>query len=191
MDPFEMFSEMFGGGGGGGGGRRGGQTQSVLYQMELSLEEINRGVKKEFNYNRTSVCKGCKGRGATRVQRCPGCGGRGVEVTERRMGSQVFRMQRPCSQCSGQGEYADPEDLCKECGAQGVVRSKASLTVDVPAGCADGKQWAFPGKADERPGMQTGDVIVLVVAAKHARFIRMGEHLVMEKTIPLIDALTG
>ena len=69
--------------------------------MELTLEEINTGVKKEFNYNRTSVCTGCKGRGAKRIQRCPGCGGRGVEVTERRMGRQVFQMQRPCSQWCG------------------------------------------------------------------------------------------
>ena len=195
-DPFDLFRQMFGGGGGGGGGWGG--AQSALYKMEVSLEEVDKGVAKTFSYPRTTVCRACSGRGAKNVRRCPGCDGRGVAITERRMGNSVFRMQSACSQCGGTGQYADPEDICEECKGEGQQTKSQSLTVEVPAGCADGRQFVFHGKADEVPGAPSthrqfgaGDVIVVVQSAKHPRFVRAGEHLLLEKRLPLIDALAG
>ena len=60
--------------------------------------------------------------------------------------------------------YADPSDICGQCSGHGVTNERASLTVTVPPGCADGKQFNFQRAADEIPGMETGDVLVLVTS---------------------------
>ena len=72
-----------------------------------------------------------------------------------------------------------------------VTKKKEVLEVRVERGMDDGKKIVFKEKADEMPGCITGDVILVVAQAPHARFKRHGAHLTMEKTITLKDALCG
>jgi len=49
----------------------------------------------------------------------------------------------------------------------------------------------FHGEADEFPGMEPGDVVIIVQEQPHQTFKRKGADLLLEKEITLAEALTG
>jgi len=65
------------------------------------------------------------------------------------------------------------------------------LDVFVEKGAPDGHKIVLHGKADESPGVESGDVIVVVRQQEHKRFLRRGADLYLEEEISLADALTG
>eukprot|EP00929_Paragymnodinium_shiwhaense_P072704 TRINITY_DN36909_c0_g1_i1.p1 TRINITY_DN36909_c0_g1~~TRINITY_DN36909_c0_g1_i1.p1 ORF type:complete len:578 (-),score=135.33 TRINITY_DN36909_c0_g1_i1:44-1735(-) len=189
-DPFDMFRSMFGGGDFFGGRRR---TPDVGYSLSVSLEEIYSGCHKDIRYEQDQVCRSCRGRGATRFDVCGYCRGSGVTVTTRQIGPGfVQQMQRPCQYCQGNGVTTPPGALCGDCGGSGMVQRPIKLPIDVPPGCPNRKRYVFEGQADEAPEMQTGDIVVEVQEKPHALFKRLGaSDLLLDRKIPLLDALTG
>lgn len=196
QDPFDvfrsMFGEQFGGQGFGGfGGQR--RTPDVGYVLEVSLEELYAGCTREVRFEQDVVCRGCNGRGATRVNTCSACGGHGVVIRERQIApGYVQRVQQHCPACGGQGQTVPPGATCSGCHGRGILQQQQKLPVDVPPGCACRKRFVFKGKADESPGMQTGDIIVEVRERKHAVFQRLGQaDLLLDRKVSLLDALSG
>ena len=56
----------------------------------------------------------------------------------------------PCSVCRGHGTIiADP---CTECSGDGRVRSRRTITIDVPAGVESGNRMRMPGYGEVGPG---------------------------------------
>ena len=55
----------------------------------------------------------------------------------------------------------------------------------------DGQQIRFSGEADQEPGVQPGDIIVVLDELKHPVFQRQGQDLFYGMDIDLIDALCG
>mmetsp|Transcript_42940 Transcript_42940/g.134976 ORF Transcript_42940/g.134976 Transcript_42940/m.134976 type:complete len:495 (-) Transcript_42940:28-1512(-) len=190
-DPFEMFRSMFGNGFGNGFGRR--RTPDVGYALEVTLEELYAGCTREVRYEQDVVCTSCAGRGATRLDTCSMCHGHGVTVTQRQVAPGFYtQYQRTCSACGGAGATVPAGCTCSTCRGSGIVQRTLKLPVQVAAGCPDGQRFVFHGKADEAPGMETGDVIVEVHEKKHPLFSRVGDaDLLLDKSIPLLDALCG
>src|ERR1700677_1176634 len=72
-DPYDIFREVFGQGGGGGifdemfgggGGQGGGRDGSDLrYDLEITLEEAEKGVEKEISFRKLAACEHCHGSG--------------------------------------------------------------------------------------------------------------------------------
>lgn len=193
VDPFEMFRSMFGGQGFGGGGFGPRRTPDVGYEMEVSLEEIFSGCSRNIRYEQDVVCRGCQGRGATRIDTCARCRGQGVIIEERQVAPGYYqRIQRMCPVCGGQGATVPPGGQCSGCRGSGLTQRQIDLPVEVPANCPDKQQFVFQGKADESPGMQAGNIIVEVREKKHCFFSRIGEDsLLLSQHVSLLDALSG
>lgn len=58
-------------------------------------------------------------------------------------------------------------------------------------GMSHGQKVGYRGEGDEAPGMQPGDVIVVLEQAVHEHFVRRGNHLFYKKKITLLESLTG
>jgi len=71
------------------------------------------------------------------------------------------------------------------------VKEKKIIEVDIDKGTPDKYPYTFHGEADEYPGAEAGDVVIVCLEQPHKRFKRKGADLLFEKTITLIDALTG
>jgi curved DNA-binding protein len=88
---FDIFEEMFGRAGGvrGGRSRRRTRGEDVEAQLELTLEEAHRGVKRTIQMQVGETCPTCKGTGVVKEKEvCQTCGGAGqvpktktIEVT--------------------------------------------------------------------------------------------------------------
>ena len=99
--------------------------------------------------------------------------------------------QGPCDDCRGKGEVIDEANKCKTCNGKKVTKEKKIIEVEIDKGTPDKYEYKFHGEADEYPGMEAGDVVIVCQEQPHKRFKRKGADLLIEKTITLVDALTG
>jgi len=168
-DAHSMFADLFGFGSPFGGGRdRGGprRTQDVQYQLGVTLAEFYTGKVKKLKLDRDVICIECGGKGSQKdgaVVECPNCQGRGIEVITRRLGpGMVQQMQKPCDKCRGKGEIINEKDKCKVCRGDKVVKKQQTLEVHVVKGMKPGSKVTFREAADQAPGADPGDVIVVL-----------------------------
>jgi DnaJ family protein A protein 2 len=123
---------------------------------------------------------------------CNICNGSGIRVYVRQFGpGMITKQQAPCDACSGSGEVIPDRDTCKTCNGRKVIPTTKTIPIDIEKGLVDGKKVVCRGEASEDPGRIPGDVIIIIREEPHNLFKRDGVHLLMEKKVPLVNALTG
>jgi molecular chaperone DnaJ len=178
----DIFDAFFGGDVFGGGGGRGGPVQGgdVAVNATITLAEAATGKPVEVSFDAVVTCETCHGNGAepgTPIETCSTCGGTGqLRTVTRTPFGQVVRATA-CDVCGGDGRV--PTSPCKTCGGRGRKVEKVSVSVDVPAGIADGQRMRIPsrGHAGEHGG-PPGDLYVLIRVQEDDRFMRDGDDLV-------------
>jgi molecular chaperone DnaJ len=177
----DLFDAFFGGGSP-FGGRSAGPAQGgdVAVAVEIDLLQAARGERVEVSFEAVERCEHCHGNGAepgTPIETCERCGGAGQlqAVTRTPFGQMVRTMA--CDVCHGDGRVA--REPCRECRGRGRRASKRSVTVEVPAGIADGQRIRLGGEGHAgEAGAAAGDLYVLVKVRPDERFVREGEHLI-------------
>jgi molecular chaperone DnaJ len=194
-DIFSQFGDIFGGqfGGGGRGGRRVNKGSNLRVKVKLTLEEIGAGVEKKIKVSKYISCDTCNGSGAhsgSSFHTCSTCRGSG-HVT-RIQNTILGQMQTSgtCPSCGGEGQTIT--EKCKSCHGDGIVRGDDIITLNIPAGVADGMQLSVNGKGNAGPrGGIPGDLILQVEEAEHDVLVRDGDNLVYNLFINFADAVLG
>lgn len=199
-----IFGDLFGGGGGsfhfggfnGGGSTRGGRPVSrgsnLRIKVKLTLEEIDRGVEKKIKVNKYVPCKSCGGSGARNnsYETCGHCHGTGVVTEMRRSIFGQMQTQSVCPYCGGQGRII--KDKCHDCHGEGIVKSEEIITINIPAGVADGMQLSMRGQGNAGPnGGVNGDLIIQVEEVQHELFERQDNNLFYNAFVTYADAALG
>lgn len=199
----DVFESFFGRGGLGGsffqdffGGpaRRRGHAAGRDYQVEveLTLEEVLQGLRKDIPLTFPTACPSCGGSGAKggRLTTCATCGGRGQVSGAQRRGYSQFITITTCPKCRGRGQW--PETPCRACGGSGRVTSSRSVSVEIPAGVPDGVQLRVPGRGEGgEAGAPPGDLFVVVRVKDHPTFSRDGEDVIMDLPVTFSLAALG
>ena len=204
MDPQDLFSQLFGGGGGGffgggGGGRGGGRPQGprkgkdLVHRIKVSLEDLYKGKTTKLALQKHVLCTKCKGKGGKEgaVKSCQGCNGQGIKMILRQLGPMVQQIQATCSDCNGEGEIINAKDRCKGCLGKKIVNERKVLEVFIDRGMKEGQTISFAGEADQTPGVEPGDVVIVVEEKPHEIYKRKGDDLYAEVSIDLLTALAG
>lgn len=201
MSAEDLFSQFFGGGifGGAFGGssqrRQQGPRRSddMVFNLGVTLEDLYKGKTAKISVQHRIICAKCSGKGGKEgaVKTCPGCNGTGVKVTIRQMGPMIQQMQGVCNECRGEGEIINPKDRCKTCEGKKVVTEKKVIEVPIDPGMQAGHKIKFSGEADQAPGVQPGDLIVVIAEKEHGTFKRQGNDLQCTIQIELLTALAG
>jgi molecular chaperone DnaJ len=197
-DIFSQFSDIFGGFGGGGergggGKRRTTRGSNLRIKVKLSLEEILKGVEKKIKVNKYVHCQSCKGSGAqggSAFHTCSTCRGSGqiTQVVNTILGQ--MQTASTCPACSGEGQVI--RDKCKTCFGDGIVRGEEVITINIPAGVAEGMQLSMSGNGNAAPrGGIPGDLLVAIEEQEHAHLKRDGNNLYFEQVISFTDAALG
>ena len=184
------FEDLFGGGGGGGPAERRGNDLRV--RLKLSLEEVASGVKKTIQVKRQVACETCKGSGAQQGGKstCSQCGGQGRVRQVRSSLFGQFVNIGPCAKCRGTGSIIDKP--CLKCRGDGRIVDVSTITVDVPAGVAEGNYIPLRGLGDAGPnGGPAGDLQVHIEEKEHDVFERDGDDLHVDVPLPMSKAALG
>ena len=184
----DIFDAFFGGSGGfgdlfgGARGRPGGPVQGgdIAASAEIDLAQAAHGATTEVSYEAVARCEHCHGNGAepgTAIETCPRCEGTGqLRTVARTPFGQVVRAT-VCDACQGDGRVA--QEPCRECRGRGRRVERSQVSVEIPAGIADGQRIRITGRghAGEHGG-PSGDLYVLVRVREDPRFVRDGDDLV-------------
>ncbi|MDE5619847.1 MAG: molecular chaperone DnaJ [Ruminococcus sp.] len=196
-DIFENIFGGFGGFGGGGGSRsnanaprRGSDIQeSVL----INFMDACNGIKKEIKINRMSICDSCKGSGsdgASSSEICPDCQGRGSVKTTQRTPFGAISSTKPCPHCAGKGKII--KNPCQKCHGVGRLRVQKTVSVDIPAGIADGQPMRLSGQGDcGVNGGPSGDLLITVSVKSHPIFRREGFDIHCDIPVTYMEAVLG
>jgi molecular chaperone DnaJ len=194
--PFDDIFEVFFGGrpGGHAADRQGPERGADLrYDLEITLEDVARGVERTISVARLETCPACFGTGAERGSKpepCATCGGTGEARHVQRTMFGMMTQIGPCPRCGGTGVYiAHPCARCRGAGRTEVARE---VTVAIPAGIDDGAhlRLAGEGEAGARGGPR-GDLYVVVHVAPHPVFARRGRDLFADVEISMVQAALG
>ncbi|WP_372642342.1 molecular chaperone DnaJ [Ancylomarina sp.] len=202
-DIFSHFGDIFGGGSGGsffggfGGGGRSSQRvnrgSNLRVQVKLTLEEIASGVEKKIKVKKHVECTECHGSGAeggSSHSNCSQCHGTG-QVT-RIQNTILGQMQTSaaCPSCNGEGKIITHK--CKSCAGEGIVKDDEVISINIPAGVAEGMQLSVSGRGNAaRRGGVNGDLLILVHEEEHPELVRDENDLLYNLFISIPDSILG
>jgi DnaJ family protein A protein 2 len=192
MDPSDIFSSLF------GGGRARGEPKpkTIMHELPVALEHFYNGKSVKLAITRDRLCGTCNGRGSNKEgvsAKCTDCGGRGARMMIRQLGPGFMQqVQVPCTACHGRGTNLKPQDRCAGCNGDQILKDKKIFEVVIEKGMKRGDNVTFAGEGDQIPGVKlSGDIVIVLDQKAHPTFDRKGSHLMMKKTISLVEALTG
>jgi DnaJ family protein A protein 2 len=196
MSAEDLFASFFGGGMfGSRGGRPSGprKGKNMKHVLKVTLEDLYSGKESRLALTKNAICPKCEGKGGKEgaVKKCPSCDGSGVKVTLRSLGPMVQQIQQTCTQCQGEGEVIKDKDKCKNCNGKKIINERETLQVHIDKGMRHGQEITFAGKADQAPGIEPGDVIIMLDEKPHDRFTRRGDDLFYVAKIDLLTSLAG
>lgn len=192
-DIFDVFNNFFGGSGNSGPRSRSQRGQDALLRVDLTLAEAVFGVQKSIPIETAVLCQDCNGscvRPGTTAKTCDVCRGSGQiqRQVQSFMGAMVT--SQPCGSCRGTGQIIT--DPCTGCRAQGRVRARRDLELNIPAGVSDGLRLQLPGEGEVGfAGGPSGDIYLEFNVAPHEVFGRDGDELTAVFDLPLADAALG
>lgn len=132
---FGGFEDMFSQGGG---------ADPTGVTLNISFEDIEKGMDKEFSVQHYKTCANCKGSGGepgSKQNRCSTCNGTGRRMVMHNTILGRIQMAMPCDHCRGRGKTF--EHICKECRGQGRVIATEKFRVRVDS---SGKENSEPKK---------------------------------------------
>lgn len=84
----------------------------------------------------------------------------------------VQQLQQVCPTCRGEGEVIKEKDKCQNCHGNKTVQEKKILEVFIEKGMMNDQKLVFTGEADQAPGVEAGDVVLVIKEKEHPRFKR-------------------
>lgn len=199
-DIFSQFGDIFGGhfgggfgGFGGGGGRRTNRGSDLRVKVKLTLKEIATGVEKKIKVKKYVACQHCNGNGAengTAYTTCSTCNGSGTQtrIVNTMLGQ--MQTQTTCSSCNGEGKNITKK--CPHCSGEGIIREEEVITINIPAGVAEGMQLSMSGKGNAaRHGGVNGDLLIVVEEEPHPELLRDENDVVYNLLLSVSTAALG
>jgi len=198
IDPFDIFSQLFGGfnkGPFGGGNpfhqrappeRRAKPTEHSVY---LDVSQIYNGKQVKLNIERKHIFSPDgspidTSKYMNAVEKCGSCKGQGITTRLRQVGGGFISQETiHCSNCSGIGFMLKTGYKIKEV--------KEMVTIDVPKGTPFKTRFEIPQKGDMIPGYPVADVHIYVLEKPLPKYRREGNDLHVDFDIKLADALIG
>ncbi|KAF3852050.1 hypothetical protein F7725_005405 [Dissostichus mawsoni] len=171
--PMDIFDLFFGGGSRMHRERKG---KNIVHQISVTLDDLYNGATRKLALQKNTICERCEGMQVRMHQLVPGM---------------VQQVSTVCHSCQGQGQRISHKDRCKTCVGRKIMRQKKVLEVHIDKGMRDGQKIVFHGEGDQEPGIEPGDIIIVLDQREHSTFTRKGEDLVMSIELQLVEALCG
>jgi molecular chaperone DnaJ len=188
----DIFGDLF------GFGQRGrkknaNQGRDIEVNIEISLKDASKGIKKNISISKLVSCSRCQGTGAepgTKLKECITCRGEGQvqQIKKTIFGS--FTTYIICPECHGEGKI--PEKPCNVCKGEGRIKGKEDIEILIPAGIDSNQMIKLKGKGEAgRRSGKHGDLYIRVFVLPDSRFNRKGDNLYLNIPISFSMACLG
>lgn len=186
----DVFSDIFGGG---RSGYRQEVGRDIQADIEISFEEMAKGIKKELRLYKNEKCEVCGGTGGalgSKEETCQSCKGSGRVRKSIRTILGTIAQETVCDRCKGKGRTYS--EKCKKCSGEGVHKEEKIISINVPAGIDDGQTISIRGEGEAgKQGAPSGDLFVTIHIKKHHKFIRKDDDIISEENISFAQAVLG
>ena len=193
----DIFGDAFGGFGGFGSTRRTSERMrkgsNLRVKVKLDLKEIAYGVEKKIKVNKYVLCSTCNGTGARdgkSYHTCQTCHGSGhvTRISNTFLGQ--MQSTQTCPACGGDGKTIS--EKCTKCYGEGIIQNDEVISINIPAGVAEGMQMNVSGKGNApRRGGVNGDLLVVIQEEEHSELIREGNDLLYNLFLSIPEAALG
>lgn len=169
------------------------QGRDIEVNIEISLKDALKGIKKNISISKLVSCSRCQGTGAepgTKLKECVTCRGQGQvqQIKKTIFGS--FTTYVVCPECHGQGKI--PEKPCNVCKGEGRIAGKQDIEILIPAGIDSNQMIKLRGKGEAgRRSGKAGDLYIRVFVLPDSKFSRKGDNLYLNVSIPFSMACLG
>lgn len=189
----DLFGDLFGFSGRSRRGARNAPRKGYDLEtvVQLTLDDVAKGVEKSIEFTRQDICEDCTGTGSAKgssPSKCSTCGGSG-QVAQSGLGG-FFQMVSTCPACRGSGTVIT--NPCKKCKGSGRVPKKRLVTVKIPAGVHEGQSVRVVGEGE--PGFSggpRGDLYCYVRIKEHPFLERRDSDLTATVPISFTQAALG
>lgn len=190
----DIFSSFFGGGRSSGrNSNRPRQGDDIEQSIVIDFQESIDGCKKTIKLSVDDECSACGGTGAYSkkdIHVCERCHGSGSVVVEQNSLFGRVQTQTTCPKCGGRGQEITKK--CEKCNGKGRIRKVKDITLNIPAGIADGMSMRLEGKgAAGFNGGPNGDLYVTIKVRPSKDFRREGDDIYLEVPISFYQAALG
>jgi molecular chaperone DnaJ len=190
----DILGDLFGMGDLFGGGQRRSRNQAqrgedLRYDIEITLEDVMKGLSVDIQVPRLDLCTRCQGTGAEKndgIVTCPMCHGRGEVIYQQ----SFLQIRRTCNQCGGRGQII--RRPCTQCRGERYVKNERKLKVNIPAGVDTGTRLRLSNEG--QPGLNAGppgDLYVVIKLKDHPIFERQGDELHCAIPVNVAQAALG
>ncbi len=162
--------------------------------LNLSLEEIYKGISKKIKYKKKNKCTKCSGSGAfdeSSYIPCLVCNGTGKRIHN----SQTFfggqqQIVVTCNECYGKGKKINKP--CVPCSGQGLIDVEEIIDIDIPKGVEGGMRFTLEQKgSSSRNSTIPGDLYIDINEMPHEKFTRVNNDIHADIFISIPNAILG
>lgn len=169
-------------------------NNDIELEKQINLEEAYFGTCIKIDFKVNKMCNYCLGNGLQSkidIRICSVCNGSGKNKNfDVIFPGIVDKFSKKCTNCNGIGKLSEDNILCTYCKGGKTVKDIAKFIFDVPSGVTNNYIFIIKGKGSYSPiNQETGELRIKINITKHKEFKRVGNHLLIEKKILLLDAL--
>lgn len=81
------------------------------------------------------------------------------------------------------GDIINEADRCKKCLGRKTIQEQKIIEVKITPGMRENQKIVFYGEGDQEPGIEPGDIVLVVKTKHHEIFERKGDDLFMTKYV--------
>lgn len=167
--------------------------KDIKIDIEITLEDVLRGVEKNIALEKQIFCSRCEGKGAepgTEIKECFSCRGTGQvqQVKKTFLGS--FTQWAVCPECNGEGQR--PDKPCNVCKGEGRIKGEKNITIHIPKGVDSNQVIKIKGEGNAgKRGGEPGDLYARIIVKQHPVFERRGDDLYTVSEISYSQSALG
>ncbi len=185
-DVFSRFGDFFGFG---GQSQRVKKGNDLRVKVQLTLDDIIKGVDKKIKYIRHVKCGTCDGVGGKDLTNCGMCQGTGQRRVVQQTPFGTIQQVVTCNSCGGNGQIV--RTSCNNCRSQGTVPKEEVIDIQIPKGVSSGNILNMTQYGNWIKNGIPGDLHVLIEELPDLNFKRESTNLVYDQSISVIDAILG
>jgi DnaJ-class molecular chaperone len=155
------------------------------HSINITLYDVHFGLKKTLNIKHEVKCENCN-------KKCESCKGAGRKKQFMSIGPMQIIQEQPCSDCNAHGIVKN-NISCSLCDNKGFTIKENIITIVIPKGVENGKQFVFKGLGEQakHENEMSGDLIITVQIDDGILFKRNGLDLIYEVNISFKESIIG